>query len=127
MRFMIKAAPVAALLLVATGALAQAPRTGSPGTPAPYAQTPPAATGRTPATSAAPAPAPGATGQFTTEAAARQHCPSDTVVWVNLGSKAYHASGTKYYGKTKRGAYMCQKEADQSGFHAAGRRAATKG
>lgn len=61
--------------------------------------------------------------QFASEQAAKTHCPDDTIVWANLGgSKAYHMSGNKYYGKTKHGAYMCQKEADQSGFHAAGRR-----
>jgi hypothetical protein len=65
-----------------------------------------------------------AANQFSSEQAAKAHCPGDTVVWVNLGgSKAYHTSDNKYYGKTKHGAFMCQKEADQSGFHAAGRRA----
>ncbi len=64
-----------------------------------------------------------AADQFATEQAAKTHCPGDTIVWANLGgSKAYHMSGNKYYGKTKHGAYMCQKEADQSGFHPAGRR-----
>jgi hypothetical protein len=63
-------------------------------------------------------------GQFASEQTAKAHCPGDTVVWVNLGgSKAYHMSDNKYYGKTKQGAFMCQKEADQSGFHPAGRRA----
>lgn len=66
-----------------------------------------------------------ASNQFSEEGAAKSHCPGDTVVWVNLGgSKAYHMSGDKYYGKTKEGAYMCQKEADQSGYHAVGHRAA---
>ena len=66
-----------------------------------------------------------ANNQFSEENAAKSHCPGDTVVWVNLGgSKAYHMSGDKYYGKTKEGAYMCQKEADQSGYHAVGHRAA---
>ena len=66
-----------------------------------------------------------ASNQFSDESAARSHCAGDPVVWVNLsGSKAYHVSGDKYYGKTKTGAYMCQKEADQSGYHAAGSRAA---
>ncbi len=68
-----------------------------------------------------------ATDQFSSEQAAKSHCPSDTVVWVNLaGSKAYHTKGNRYYGKTKHGAFMCQKEADQSGFHAAGQRMHTK-
>lgn len=64
-----------------------------------------------------------AAGQFSTEQAAKAHCPGDTIVWANTsGSKAYHTSGDRYYGKTKRGAYMCQKEADQGGYHAAGSR-----
>ncbi len=68
-----------------------------------------------------------AADQFTSEQAAKSHCPGDSVVWVNLsGSKAYHTKGNRYYGKTKHGAFMCQKEADQSGFHAAGRRAHAK-
>jgi hypothetical protein len=66
-----------------------------------------------------------ASNQFSEESAAKSHCPGDTVVWVNLGgSKAYHTSSDRYYGKTKKGAYMCQKEADQSGYHAASSRAA---
>jgi len=56
--------------------------------------------------------------QFTTEAEAKARCPTDSVVWVNKTSKAMHAAGTKYYGQTKSGAYMCQKEADAAGFHA---------
>jgi hypothetical protein len=68
----------------------------------------------------------GGAGQFASEAAAKAHCPGDTIVWASLGkSKAYHLSGNRYYGKTKHGAYMCQKEADRSGFHLAGRRAGT--
>jgi hypothetical protein len=94
-----------------------------------FAQTP--AIGSAPATTTtqraatAPAPSPATTGQFTTEAAAKGHCPADTVVWVNTSSKAYHMSGDKYYGKTKKGAYMCQKEADAGGFHMGGKRSAS--
>lgn len=50
-------------------------------------------------------------GQFADEASAKARCPADTVVWVNLPSKIYHFAGTKSYGTTKRGAYMCEKEA----------------
>ncbi|SRR6266540_2376781 len=59
-----------------------------------------------------------ATGQFATEAEAKASCPTDSVVWVNLRSKVYHASGSKAYGKTKRGAYMCEKESVAAGFRA---------
>src|SRR5258708_138313 len=41
----------------------------------------------------------------------KARCPTDPVVWVNLPSKGYHFAGTKSYGTTKRGAYMCEKEA----------------
>ena len=47
-------------------------------------------------------------GQYTTEAEAKTNCPSDAVVWVNSESKVYHASGSRNYGKTKTGAYMCE-------------------
>jgi hypothetical protein len=50
-------------------------------------------------------------GQFADESSAKARCPSDTVVWVNLPSKIYHFVGTKSYGTTKRGAYMCEKDA----------------
>jgi hypothetical protein len=50
-------------------------------------------------------------GQFADEASAKARCPTDTVVWVNFPSKIYHFAGTKNYGTTKRGVYMCEKEA----------------
>lgn len=50
-------------------------------------------------------------GQFANDAQAKARCPTDTVVWVNLSSKVYHFAGGKSYGTTKRGAYMCEKEA----------------
>ena len=72
-----------------------------------------------PTTTAAPAQQPSPSrdsatleaGQFADEGFAKAHCPTDTVVWVNLPSKVYHFAGTKNYGTTKRGAYMCEKEA----------------
>jgi hypothetical protein len=39
-------------------------------------------------------------------------------VWANLRSKVYHASGSRAYGRSKRGAYMCEKEATEAGFRA---------
>jgi hypothetical protein len=36
-------------------------------------------------------------------------------VWVNKASGVYHCPGTRYYGATKRGAYMSELEAKQSG------------
>lgn len=39
----------------------------------------------------------------------------DPKVWVNTPSKVYHCPGTRYYGTTKRGAYMTQTEARAQG------------
>jgi len=50
-------------------------------------------------------------GQFADEASAKARCPADTIVWANLSSKIYRFAGTRSHGTTKRGAYMCEKEA----------------
>ena len=63
----------------------------------------------------------GTSGQlslFQTEQTAQQHCPTDTVVWLNLPSGIYHFKGQRWYGNTKNGAYVCEKEADQAGDRA---------
>ena len=54
--------------------------------------------------------------QYATEGEAKSRCATDTVVWINLSSRIYHLSGTKSYGKTKRGSYMCRGEADSFGY-----------
>jgi hypothetical protein len=62
---------------------------------------------------------PTAVGQFTTEAEAKSHCASgDIVVWANLTSKIYHFAGARSYGKTKKGAYICEHDATSAGFRA---------
>ena len=55
---------------------------------------------------------------FSTEQLSKQHCPSDTVVWLNLNTGVYHFKGEHLYGNTKNGAYVCQKEADKAGDRA---------
>jgi hypothetical protein len=49
---------------------------------------------------------------YTTELAAQQHCPKDTVVWLNLPTGIYHFQGQRWYSNTKNGAFVCEKEAD---------------
>ncbi len=77
---------------------------------------------------AAPAMAPAAAktmpamaNEYTTEAEAKGHCPAGPVVWFNTKSKtkAFHDSTSRYYGKTKQGAYMCQADATAMGGHKA--------
>lgn len=123
MKFRLLAAAALSALLMGTTAFAQttAPA-GSTAAPAAVAPAPAARPAATPAPRAAAA-AP--TGQFKTEAEAKAHCPADVVVWVNKETKVYHLTGTRYYGKTKAGAYMCQKEADAAKFHASRARSET--
>jgi hypothetical protein len=52
---------------------------------------------------------------FPTEVAADKHCPHDEVVWLNIASGVYHERGMRWYGKTKHGAFVCKKEADEAG------------
>ncbi len=85
---------------------------GAPAQTAPAPQTAPAA--KKPRAQAAPK-----AGQFTSEADAKANCPGETVVWVNTGTKVYHHAGAATYGKTKRGVYMCEKDAASGGFRAA--------
>lgn len=62
--------------------------------------------------------APAEKGQYASEAEAKASCPSDAVVWVNSISKIYHPSGSRSYGKTRSGAYMCEKDSLAGGFRA---------
>ena len=119
----------AALLLAASfgvPGLALAQTTTTTSKMAPNATTtqaaPKAAATTAPATSA-PA-ASGSAGQYSSEAAATSACSGDTVMWANATSKALHASGTKYYGKTKHGFYTCEKQALASGYHMGGKHGA---
>jgi hypothetical protein len=60
--------------------------------------------------------------KFTTANAAAEHCPNDTVVWSTLSkSRVFHLSDSKYYGKTRHGAYLCEKDAVAAGYHASKR------
>jgi len=66
----------------------------------------------------------------TTKAASKTAAPTDAEiadakskgrVWVNTGSdtKAYHKSDDKYYGKTKKGKFMAEADAQKAGYHLA--------
>lgn len=55
---------------------------------------------------------------FDAEDAAQTHCPRDVVVWLNIPSGIYHYKGERWYGRTKHGAYVCEKEAIAAGDRA---------
>lgn len=43
----------------------------------------------------------------------------DVLVWVNTNSGVYHCPNTRWYGKTKSGKYMTQREAQAKGYRPA--------
>ncbi len=63
--------------------------------------------------------APAGANQFSSEAQARARCGSDPVVWVNENTKIYHFGGSRSFGNTKQGAYMCERDAMAAGDRAA--------
>lgn len=78
------------------------------------------ATALAPAAAAAAAPAAAATTAPADESAASP-APANPngMVWVNLNTKVYHRSGDRWYGKTKHGKYMTEKDAIAAGYRAA--------
>jgi len=55
---------------------------------------------------------------YPTPEQAAKHCRSP-VVWLNTKTHVYHVQGSKDYGNTKDGAFVCQKSADKAGDRAA--------
>jgi hypothetical protein len=50
---------------------------------------------------------------------ARKSCGKDTVVWANLKTDVYHLSASRWFGKTKKGAYFCESAVKKAGVRAA--------
>jgi hypothetical protein len=40
------------------------------------------------------------------------------MVWINAGTKVYHQPGDKWYGRTKNGRYIKERDAIAAGYHA---------
>ena len=55
---------------------------------------------------------------YRSPANAQRHCPHDTVVWLNLPSGIFHFKGERWYGRTRDGAYVCEREALNAGDRA---------
>jgi hypothetical protein len=52
--------------------------------------------------------------------AAKTDCGNDIIVWVNTRTNLYHRQGSRWFGKTSQGVYMCKHEADGAGYQDAG-------
>jgi hypothetical protein len=57
--------------------------------------------------------------RFPTAAAAKAHCPDDTIVWSNGSSMTYRTASSGPSGAAHQGFYACKMEADSAGFHRA--------
>lgn len=44
-------------------------------------------------------------------------CGGTQPVWVNERSHVFHMAGDMYYGRTKHGKYMCERDAARAGYH----------
>ncbi|HKU67703.1 MAG TPA: hypothetical protein VJP85_08005 [Candidatus Baltobacteraceae bacterium] len=44
------------------------------------------------------------------------HCGSKPPVWANSHSMVYHVQGDPYYGHTRYGGYVCERDAVRAGY-----------
>jgi len=58
---------------------------------------------------------------FQNLARAEPLCLFEPVVWVNTKSHVYHVAGSRSYGHTRHGAYLCESEAKSARNRAAPR------
>jgi hypothetical protein len=54
-------------------------------------------------------------GLFRTQGQAQQHCPKDTVVWLDLKKRIYYLQGQRQYGRGRTAVFTCRNEARRSG------------
>jgi hypothetical protein len=53
---------------------------------------------------------------FRYEHQAQQHCPADSVVWLDFKKGRYYLNSQKLYGRGFDGSYVCRKEARSSRY-----------
>jgi len=79
--------------------------------------------GSSPAANAKASPAPDRTkakdNSENNSGAATQTPPQKGMVWVNLNTGVYHREGDRWYGKTKKGKFMSEADAQKAGYRPA--------
>jgi hypothetical protein len=55
---------------------------------------------------------------FRTEQQAQEHCPEDTILWLDPQSGMYQLKGCGSYGLSGAGRYACRSEAERAGMRA---------
>ena len=55
-------------------------------------------------------------GLFRVEGQAQQHCPNDTVVWLDLKKRTYYLQRQRMYGRGRTAVFACRKEARRNGY-----------
>jgi hypothetical protein len=53
---------------------------------------------------------------FRTEMQAQEHCPNDTVVWLDFDKRIYYIKGQRLYAQGRTGTFVCQEEARRSRY-----------
>lgn len=120
MKLLLQSLALSAGLMIAAQGFAQ-----TPATPAKPATVPAPATATAPTAPATPVAAPATPAKKSAYKVPETAAPGggEGKVWVNAASKVYHCPGTKYYGKTKAGAYMSESDAKTAGNHPVNKKA----
>lgn len=53
---------------------------------------------------------------FRHESQAQRHCPSDVIVWLDLGKGIYYAKQQRRYGRGFTGSFVCREQARSNGY-----------
>jgi hypothetical protein len=53
---------------------------------------------------------------FPNAAQAQQHCPNDSVVWLDFKKRIYYLQGQRLYARGRTATYVCRDEARRNGY-----------
>jgi hypothetical protein len=53
---------------------------------------------------------------FPNAAQAQQHCPNDSVVWLDFKKRIYYLQGQLLYARGRTATYVCRDEAKRNGY-----------